>query len=239
MGRFYRVRDDIDVPLSADFLAASVPSGLGPILGEDHLEVVRENADLSGLDTLIENVMESHDRYDTAMDRAMTVDLHRALGITRREAGDKRMWAWLGTVHAPDFVAWRWKPGGQTGQRNRDRFCGGRIRQTFARLWWAAELTREGDDYALTRRLLQLPGFQDIYEAVFGREFGNYRPALAAFVHELGNENESVIRQCAVELGYALTTVVLETLSYEQTSTLIRDLRDRVTSRAGETVPAC
>ena len=76
--------------------------------------------------------------------------------------------------------------------------------------------------------MLSLSGFQDIYEAIFGRAFAHYRPALAAFVDTLGAKPEKVIRDSAKAFGYALTTLVLETMPQESIRALLVELSDRV-----------
>ena len=69
------------------------------------------------------------------------------------------------------------------------------VRHAFARLWWAAELTVDGDDYRLTEKLLAMRGFQDAYEGFFGREFSHYRPALEAAIEVLESRKEKVVRE--------------------------------------------
>jgi len=173
--------------------------------------------DLGALDAVVDGALMTFRRYDTAMDRAIALDVHAALPICRRTASDRRMWAWLGIEAYPDLVAWRWKPNDADGSRTRDRFSGSLVRQTFARLWWAVELTK-GDDGSreLTERMLGLPGFQDVYETIFGRSFCQYRPALEAFVEVVGERPEAVVRMVAKEFGYLTTTLLLEAMSREE-----------------------
>ena len=77
-------------------------------------------------------------------------------------------------------------------------------------------MTRDGLDYALTDSLFGLSGFQDFHEAAFGRTICNYRPALKALVEVVGRKNEAFIRRFAKEFGYALSTLALETMEYEE-----------------------
>lgn len=227
-----RICDAVEISLNDEFLVADSPSVLGPRLCEAEMEECFGGLDLSGFDQLIQKIMMERGRYDPGIDIIMAVDLHKSLPLTRRQASDRRFWDWLGIVHAPDFVAWRWRPSGDSAKRNRARFCGDRVRQAFARLWWAVELTKDGDDYTLTEKLLNLGGFQDIYEAIFGRAFGGYRPAIATFIEVIGNKREAFIRSFSRELGYALTTSVLETMDEAQLQNLMIGLVERMEAKA-------
>ncbi|WP_235834073.1 DUF6339 family protein [Actinomadura logoneensis] len=98
--------------------------------------------------------------FDTAMGRFadnpprsdawLAPRLHATLRLLRSEAAETSVWNYLALRLAPDYVLWRW--GGATNKKasgpvNRNRFRGPDHTQAFARLWWAAELFRDGDDY--------------------------------------------------------------------------------------------
>lgn len=98
--------------------------------------------------------------FDTAMGRFadsppqsdawLAPRLHASLRLLRCEAADTSVWNFLALRLAPDYVLWRWgsKTTNETPQPvNRKRFRGPDHTQAFARLWWAAELFRDGDDY--------------------------------------------------------------------------------------------
>ena len=225
-----KIKDTVEISLPDEFLIADNPLSLGIYNSPTYIEKMPVPVDFSVLDGIINDAISKYKRYDTAMDACMAREFHRALPIPRRYASDSRFWAWLGILKYPDFVAWRWAPSAKTGLRTTSRFYGDRVRQTFSRLWWAAELTRSGDDYTLTKALFDLPGFQDIYEAVFGRAFGNYQPALIAFVEVVGRKSEKYIRDFAKELGYVLTTSVLETMSKKELVTFMQELDSRMSS---------
>ncbi len=154
----------------------------------------------------------------------MVVELRQALPLSRQQAADKKIWHWLGIIHAPDFVAWRWRPSGAESTRSPARFTGDRVRQTYAKLWWVAELTREGDDDALTNQLFALPGFQDVYEAIFGRAIANYRPAVEAFLVTVAGRSEHFIREFSRQLGYIFPLSLLETMSEEELVPFMKQL---------------
>lgn len=218
MNELHRIRDGYPLEPSDQFLGADEP---GPWFKDqsDALEAIGRTANLDQLDELIARALAGRVASPTELDRILAVELHRILEIDRRIGADNRFWAWLGLVRYPHFVAARWEPkvtrsGSDVLVRSSERFCGGPVRQTFARLWWAAELTvDEAGNYELTNTLLGLKGFQDAYEAIFGRALCQYRPALKAFIAVVGDQSEAIIRNVAREFGYAMSAKVLETLS--------------------------
>ena len=218
MNELQRIREGYSLQPRDDFLSADKPRSCFENLSEA-LENIGRSANLDELDELVNRTLERRVDSSTEFDRMLAVDLHRILAIDRRIGADVRFWAWLGLVRYPHFVAARWeakvtREGSDVRVRSSERFAGGAVRQTFARLWWAAELTvDDAGDYGLTETLLQMRGFQDTYEAVFGRAFCQYRPALKAFVRNVGDYPEHVIRDVAREFGFAMSSRVLEVLS--------------------------
>lgn len=228
MSNIYRIRNHVDLSLSTEFLAAN-ESFEFPFDPERDGKVVRDDIDIAALDTLISENESGFAQYDTAMDAALSQKLHKLLPLSRREAADNRLWAWLGLVKYPEYVGWRWKPSSTNSLRSSERFAGSLVRQTFARLWWAAELTVGPEsDYSLTDQLFALSGLQDVYEAIFGRAFCQYRPAMAAFVNRVGSKPEAVVRETAKEFGYLLTTDVLEALAEDELAIILTDLSKKV-----------
>jgi hypothetical protein len=82
-------------------------------------------------------------------DRWLAPRLHYALRLTRAEAGDRRLWTWLATRHSA-YVTWRWTDA--EGAVNEDRWSGPVHKQALMRLWWGAELFRDGADYTPVER---------------------------------------------------------------------------------------
>jgi hypothetical protein len=107
--------------------------------------------------------------------------LHAALRLSRREAGTRGIWRFLG-LWAADYVRWRWGP--QAGEDDVDRaakgerFIGADYKQALARLWWMAELFRDGKDYSTAALAMTN---QDIINNLFRARLAHHRPtALAA-----------------------------------------------------------
>ncbi|MFD8428641.1 DUF6339 family protein [Streptomyces coelicoflavus] len=112
--------------------------------------------------------------------------LHATLRLTRREAADKRIWTHLGLAVAPDYVAWRHPPTssqeGKAPRINPARFKGAPDRQCFSRLWWAAEMFRNGDDYA---PVVTACSNQDLIHNALRMDLVDHRPTAQALVRIL------------------------------------------------------
>ncbi|MFG3102868.1 DUF6339 family protein [Streptomyces sp. NPDC048182] len=111
--------------------------------------------------------------------------LHATLRLTRREAADKRIWTHLGLAVAPDYVAWRHPPKSQDAKPpriNPARFKGAPDRQCFSRLWWAAEMFRDGEDYA---PVVTACSNQDLIHNALRMDLVDHRPTAQALVRIL------------------------------------------------------
>ncbi|WP_405480921.1 DUF6339 family protein [Streptomyces sp. NBC_00009] len=102
-------------------------------------------------DLLVDAMYKFGDDKPTAADAWLAPRLHATLRLTRREAADARLWTYLALGVGPDYVVWRHisgpKKDGSAPSVARSRFQGPHHKQAFARLWWAAELFRNGPDY--------------------------------------------------------------------------------------------
>ncbi|MDT0548506.1 DUF6339 family protein [Streptomyces lonegramiae] len=133
---------------------------------------------------LIDNAMTKfRDERPTAADAWLAPRLHETLRLTRREAAEKRLWTYLALGVAPDYVIWRHLPepkaDGSPGRVARDKFLGPHYKQTFARLWWAAELFRDGSDY---RPVVVACGNQDMLNSALRLDVIDHRPTALALV---------------------------------------------------------
>ncbi|MGW0668089.1 DUF6339 family protein [Streptomyces sp. NPDC002746] len=104
---------------------------------------------------LVDDAMHAfRDEKVTAADAWLAPRLHATLRLTRREAAQGRLWNYLALGVAPDYVVWRHLPELRNESRGEERrvvltrFRGASYTQAFARLWWAAELFRNGSDYS-------------------------------------------------------------------------------------------
>ncbi|MEU8619265.1 DUF6339 family protein [Streptomyces sp. NPDC048623] len=120
------------------------------------------------------------DRYSA--DAWLAPRLHATLRMTRAEAADSRVWNHLAMVVAPDYVVWRHKGADSVegpGIATAARFSGAHYTQTFSRLWWAAELFRDGDDYDPVVIACKI---QDVLNTTMRLDVVDHRPTAQAVI---------------------------------------------------------
>ncbi|MER5621963.1 DUF6339 family protein [Streptosporangium sp. NPDC002544] len=146
----------------------------------------------------------------TAADAWLAPILHATLRLTRREAADSRIWNYLAIRLAPDYVYWRHLSRGNPPTVSRVRFSGPFHSQAFARLWWAAELFRDGSNY---EPAVVACGNQDVLNTVLRLEVILHRPTAQAIIRLLRTGVIRTGRQVNA-LAQAVNTAG-STLSYE------------------------
>ncbi|MEU8098619.1 DUF6339 family protein [Streptomyces rubiginosohelvolus] len=140
-------------------------------------------AELGPVRDLVEDAMyKFQDDRPTAADSWLAPRLHAALRLTRREAADRRIWNYLALGVAPDYVIWRHlvaKSEGEPAKVAVRRFRGPAYTQAFARLWWAAELFRDGPDYG---PVVTVCSNQDMLNTALRVDVIDHRPTAQATV---------------------------------------------------------
>jgi hypothetical protein len=127
---------------------------------------------------LVEQAMDRFEDQQAHADAWLAPRLHATLRMTRAEAADGRFWNYLAMLVAPDYVVWRHK-GKAMGIAPTSRFSGSHYLQAFARLWWAAELFRNGADY---RPVEIACAYQDVLNSVMRLDVIDHRPTAAAIL---------------------------------------------------------
>ncbi|MEV7288060.1 DUF6339 family protein [Streptomyces sp. NPDC093252] len=132
---------------------------------------------------LVDDAMFAFRDNRTGADAWLAPRLHATLRLTRREAANKSLWNHLALAVAPDYVAWRHlsEPTAKKPERRipAERFRGPADRQCFSRLWWAAELYRNGPDYGPAEAAC---GNQDLIHTILRMELIDHRPTAQALV---------------------------------------------------------
>ncbi|MFB7899530.1 DUF6339 family protein [Streptomyces xiamenensis] len=133
---------------------------------------------------LIDDAMDRfQDERPTTADAWLAPRLHETLRLTRREAAEKQLWTYIALGVAPDYVVWRHlpepRPEGSRGPVARDKFIGPHYKQAFSRLWWAAELFRDGPDYG---PVVVACGNQDMLNSALRLDIIDHRPTALALV---------------------------------------------------------
>ncbi|MGW2596372.1 DUF6339 family protein [Streptomyces klenkii] len=159
------------------------------------------------------------DEAPTASDAWLAPRLHYTLRITRAEAADSGLWNFLAMCVAPEFVRWRWGKATEGDRRavgQAVRFAGPWHSQCFSRLWWAAELFRDGSDYGPVEFACRN---QDVLNTVLRQELVLHRPAAQALAHLLRSRVTTTGREVngLAKLAYAASaTMIYEVLAPDE-----------------------
>ncbi|MET7430640.1 DUF6339 family protein [Streptomyces flaveolus] len=189
--------------------------------------------------SLVEDAMFEFREDRTQADAWLAPRLHATLRLTRREAADKRLWNHLALAVAPDYVAWRHlsEPTAARPERRiaAERFRGPADRQCFSRLWWAAELFRNGPDYEPVEVAC---GNQDLIHTVLRMELIDHRPTAQALVRLLKSGQITTGREAfglSVAINAAGATLIYDVLAPDEPRDPAR-LRDWI-AEAGSALP--
>ena len=91
--------------------------------------------ELAPLQAVVDLAMRRRKRDES--DSWLAPRMHATLRLTRREAADPRIWAYLAAVVLPDYVRWRWRsPDDRKAPVAIDRFMGKPATNAVSRLWW-------------------------------------------------------------------------------------------------------
>lgn len=173
------------------------------------------------------------DKPGPQYDPEAAVTLHRKLGIRRGVATDSKMWAWLATRHAADFLRRRWATGERTVNRN--RFVGRLVDNGLSRLWWAAELTfNPGMGPKAHRQAVgQLLLSQYRTDRLLSMGLVRHPPVLLGVLDAIGDDQRwQVLNELCKRLGLLATTYAIDTMSREEAEQFVRRLyKDVVNGR--------
>jgi len=198
--------------ITDEYLKNSEPD---PITLPEALDQLSQDISLASFNRAVDEGMQRFPDDPPSGDAWLSEQIHLALRLPRSVAMDIRIWQFLTCIAHPEYVRYRW---GGTGKVSKERFLGGIKRNAFARLWWAAEIMKEGDDYSGIAPCFES---QDLYEAVFGRSFSKFPSAAKAFVEAIRSQERNIVREVAKDFNFMLSTFVLEDLAEEQVKSLV------------------
>ncbi|MFE2039496.1 DUF6339 family protein [Streptomyces sp. NPDC059477] len=191
------------------------------------------------LRSLVDDAMFAFRDNRTGADAWLAPRLHATLRLTRREAADKRRWNHLALAVAPDYVAWRHlsEPTAKKPEKSipAERFRGPADRQCFSRLWWAAELYRNGPDYGPAEAAC---GNQDLIHTVLRMDLIDHRPTAQALVRLLTSGKAGKGREMnglSIAINAAGATLIYDVLAPDEPRDPAR-LRDWI-AEAGSAPP--
>ncbi|MBI4820578.1 MAG: hypothetical protein HY791_30215 [Deltaproteobacteria bacterium] len=182
--------------------------------------------DTAPLASALDEVIAATAPYAGELDRRFAPIIHRNLPLSRRSASEPGVWRFLAVIVRPELVRHRFEVRSMATMKSRFWSIGTRPdSNTFARLWWIAELSRRDTDYALTERAL---ASQTLANAVFVRSLSSYRPAVAACVQALESDSADVVEDTMRRLSRVLGTQPLEAHTEEELSELVSEVRSAV-----------
>ena len=173
--------------------------------------------DVEPLITVIDEAMRKFRSNPDSSDAWMAPRVHAALRLVRREAADKRIWNYLNVAVKPDYVRWRFKADKESGvAAPLDRFVGEDSKNAIGRLWWAAELTRNGNAYTETQNILRSVRFSTSWQALDAMHHRPATIAIARFWREF-NDGKGLTdwqsQRLAKAFNLRLTTLSLDALA--------------------------
>jgi Family of unknown function (DUF6339) len=158
-------------------------NGTGQVTIDDYVGALPDmrEVDLRPMHEMLDEAMNRFPRSDRARsDSWLGPRLHYALRLTRHAAARRGVWLFLAVAARPDYVVWRWADdSGDEEPAGLDRFAGPDYKHALARLWWMAEVFRNGDDYAPAEKALQN---QDIVNNLFRMDIAHHRPTVLGAV---------------------------------------------------------
>lgn len=193
--------------VSEDFLAGTATPDWA-----NHLKPFGRDVDLEPFLRILDKAMERFGTSPASSDSWLAPRVHATLRLTRREAADPRVWDYLAVIAVPKYVRWRWT--GEKGQAA--RFVGPEYKHALARLWWGAEMTRNGTDYSWTAVLFANQDFQNSWARL---DLFHHRPASIAAAKLLSTFNKGQmatsdqIRQLVIGFNMVLTTTILDAVA--------------------------
>jgi len=181
---------------------------------DGYVEDTLRPIDIDPLAHVVQTAMKVFPPRDEESDGWLAPRVHASLRLFRSEAADQGIWDYLSVVVLRDYIIWRMSD--EDGAVNDiDRIIGPFRHQALARLWWAAELSRNGADYRLTEQVFSS---QDAVNYLTNVDAFHNRPAALAYIRFISRRSGTTpIKQRAIETGktlnHVLTTIVLDSFA--------------------------
>lgn len=212
--KLHELDQDVVRAVDRDFMLNGNPFDVADLIVDFDREIDLDNAN----EVIGEAIRRfpREDRQDS--DMWLGPRLHAALRLTRREAARRGIWRYLGLVSFPNYVRWRWDRDTENGHEppTLERFVGPDYKHALARLWWMAELFRNGPDYGPAVHAL---GNQDVANNLFRMDIAHCRPVALSTVKVLRLDekgNEAIGREAnalAKALNVAAGTLAVDVIA--------------------------
>jgi|GEM_PF-3210719 len=135
-------------------------------------------------DVIAEGMRRFSGKDRAASDSWIGPRLHAALRLSRREASRRGVWRYLGVCVLPEYVRWRFTDPKKDPPKPPplERFVGDETKHALGRLWWMAEMFRDGADYEPAAKALSN---QDVINNLFRNDTAHHRPTAQGAVRVL------------------------------------------------------
>ena len=220
MKNLFRAKPSIAQVLEPQFLAGGSLPDIAP-----HVEQVAERADIDLLGELfakgLELYPESDDNSHSALDAWLAPRIHYILRLSRRTASDAGVWTWLAMTTGRTYVIHRWFDPTEGLVRRWRYMHNDLLRNAISRLWWGAEMGRNGPSYDTVPAI-----FGGVRRAQFVLElrYSWYRPAVIAFTNVVARKesggkplSDEYTTELSKRLNAYLSMRALEALALPQT----------------------
>jgi hypothetical protein len=199
-------------------LASSITANTSP--SADLYEPIARTFDEKLLAALQDSALELYpgtdDKSRSEIDAYLAPRIHAALRLPRSLAARDDLWAWVASVPLRKFVNHRWpiNPERPSAWRFVDANL---LRNGAARLWWAAEMLRNGPDYKLVvDPLKQVYAFQFVSELKYSWHKECSRAFARVFLDRDLNAEDT--KELSKRLNVYLKSRVLELSDYDAPS---------------------
>ncbi len=211
------LRSSVRPLLDEHFRSGDAPSiEVGP-----HEYDVSWECPLEPLNYVIDEAMRKFQSAPDKSDTWLAPRVHATLRLTRRQAAEKTIWYWLNIVARPDYVRWRFgseDEGAGAQVVALDRFMGEDSKNAIGRLWWAAEMTRNGSDYSETEQILKTSRFFTSWQPLDAMHNRSAAIAVCRFSREFNEGKgltDSQSARLAKAFNFRLSTLLLDALAPE------------------------
>ncbi|UHH25109.1 DUF6339 family protein [Halobacterium noricense] len=180
-------------------------------LREHSYDIKGASADLEALRDELEGVVDEHNENDHNIDAAAAPSVREFIDITRRTAARPGLWHWLTVSKFPDFVYHRWP-----NADDEEKFLDGGTdiySNAIHQLWWGAELTRDGDDYTVTKQMF---GQGRLANDVLDSWSSRYEPAAKIHTKILLGESSDTVQKKSRDIRNKLSVYKLDLMTDEE-----------------------
>lgn len=214
MDTLYRLKPSALAAMTT-FLAGGQTPDLKP-----YLEPLDEEFDAEAVKALFAAAVALENAKETDTDAWLAPRFHFLFRVSRRAAADRGMWAWLALAICREYVKWRFP------EATAWRYYGDLLRNAVSRLWWGAEMVRNGPSYECVPIV-----FSRVRTAQFALELGysRYRPAAIAFTRVAegvgsGEKlNDPMMKDLSKSINAYLSLTALEARGLSEDDTSIVD----------------